>query len=79
MSGSALATRLGCSRSNVTTIERSEEHATISLKTLEIVAQALHCRLVYCLVPRESLDEMLEKRARIIAKKKLKSLIIPCH
>jgi predicted DNA-binding mobile mystery protein A len=71
MSGSALAARLGCARPNIITIERNEQRKTISLGTLETVAQALNCRLVYCLVPIEPLDEILEKQARTIARKKI--------
>ena len=67
-----MANRLGCSRSNITSIEHRETKGTISLETLEQVAQAMNCKLVYCLVPIEPLDKILEKQARHIAKKRIK-------
>jgi predicted DNA-binding mobile mystery protein A len=66
-----LANRLGCSHTNITAIEQREIKGTISLETLDRVAQALNCKLVYCLIPLESLDKTLEKQARKIAKKKI--------
>ena len=77
ISSYALAKKLGYSRANISTLEKGEKKGTISLNKLEEVAQALNCKLVYCLVPLEPLDKILEKQARRIAKKKkeLKSLI----
>lgn len=72
MTSFVLANRLGCSRSNIGTIEQSEIKGTISLETLQQAAQAMNCKLVYCLVPLEPLDKILEKQARIIAKKRIK-------
>lgn len=74
MSSYVLANRLKCSRANITTIEERETKGTISLETLEQVAQAMNCKLVYCLVPLEPLDKILEKQARIIAKKRIKNI-----
>ena len=71
MSSYVLANRLGCSRSNISTIEQREKKGTITLETLEQVAQAMNCKLVYCLMPVESLDKILEKQARILAKKRI--------
>jgi predicted DNA-binding mobile mystery protein A len=71
MSSYVLANRVGCSRANITSIEHREKNGTISLKTLEEVAQALNCKLVYCLVPIESLDKILEHQARSLAKEKI--------
>lgn len=72
MSSYVLADRLGCSRANITTMEQREKKGTVSLETLEQVAQALNCKLVYCLVPLEPLDKIIENQARIIAKKRIK-------
>lgn len=72
MSSYVLADRLGCTRANITSIERSEQKGTISLETLAEVAQALDCKLVYCLMPLESLDKILENQARALAKKRIK-------
>lgn len=72
MSSYVLADILGCTRANVTSIEQREKKGAISLETLEQVAQAMNCKLVYCLVPLESLDKILENQARTIAKKRIK-------
>ncbi|MBY0110348.1 MAG: mobile mystery protein A [Candidatus Babeliaceae bacterium] len=74
MSSYVLADRLGCARANVTLMEQRERQGTISLETLEQVARALDCKLVYCLVPIESLDRILEKQARLIAKKRVRAI-----
>jgi predicted DNA-binding mobile mystery protein A len=71
MSSYVLADRLGSNRSNVTMIEKREKKGTITLETLSDVAQALNCRLVYCLVPNEPLNIMLEKQAKLVAKKRI--------
>ena len=72
MSSEVLAQRLSCSRSNITTIEQREVKGTISLETLERVAQAMNARVFYCFVPLEPFDVLLEKQARSVAKKRIK-------
>ena len=72
LSSQKLAERLGCSQSNAAKIEKSEQEGTISLNTLKKAAQALNCKVVYCLIPEVPLDQVLENRARAIARKKVK-------
>lgn len=74
MSSSALAKRLNCSRSNISTIEQREIKNNISLNTLKQVAEAMDCKLIYFIVPNESFDAILEKQAQLIAKKRIKSV-----
>lgn len=74
LSGQKLAQRLGCSKVNVSKIEKGEQEGTISLNTLEKAAQALNCKLVYCLIPEEPLELALEHRARAIARNEIKHL-----
>ena len=74
MSSYVLAKRLKCDRTNITAMERREKNGTISLEKLEQVAKSLDCKLVYCLVPLESLDKILEKQARVIAKKRIRTI-----
>jgi predicted DNA-binding mobile mystery protein A len=71
MSSYVLANRMGCNRSNVTSLEQSEKKGTITLKALEHAAQAMNCKLVYCLVPLEPIDQQLERQARIVAQKQI--------
>ena len=68
-----LAQRLGVAQSRVVAIEQAEAKGTITLNSLEKAAQALDCRLVYALVPKHSLEETIEERASLIAKRRLKS------
>jgi len=71
MSSYSLAKRLGCSRENIVALERREKNGTVTLKTLDEVAQAMNCKLVYCLLPMKPLDQILEEQAMLIAKKRI--------
>ena len=64
MTTSELASRMGVRQQTISDIERSEQHDTIQLKTLERAAQAMNCRLVYALVPNTTLEEILMNQAR---------------
>jgi predicted DNA-binding mobile mystery protein A len=67
MSGPQLAKRLKISPQSVETIEKSESAGTARLETLRRAAEALDCTLVYALVPKTSLENMVRTRARQIA------------
>ncbi|TNC82066.1 MAG: mobile mystery protein A [Oleiphilus sp.] len=66
-----LGKRMGVSQPRIVDIEKSENMGSITLGTLERAANAMDCKLVYTLVPRRPLTELVEERARILAKKKL--------
>ena len=51
--------------------ERSEVEDRISLAQLRKLAAALDCELVYGLVPRKPLREMIEERADLLAKREI--------
>jgi predicted DNA-binding mobile mystery protein A len=68
-----LARRLGVSQPRVIAVENAEAKSTITLASLERAAHALDCRLVYALVPRTPLDEMIKERAIRLAKQRLES------
>jgi predicted DNA-binding mobile mystery protein A len=68
-----LGRKLGVSQPRIVKIEKSEANGSITLDSLERAAQALDCRVVYALVPRESLENIIEKRAHQKAKKRLES------
>ena len=63
MSSKELASRMGVRQQTISDIERSEQHDTIQLKTLERAAQAMNCRLIYALVPYSTLEETVEAQA----------------
>lgn len=69
MSSNMLANRLHLAQATVIKFEQSEAAGSISLKTLERVGEALGCKLVYALLPKESLQEMLREQARKTAEK----------
>ena len=67
MSSPQLAERLEVSKSQASQIERMEIEDRITLKQLRRVADALDCDLVYALVPRQSVENMIRDRARLKA------------
>lgn len=73
MTMAQLAQKIGVSQSRVFVIEKAEKEGSITLNSLERAAQALDCRVVYTLIPRKPLNDLVEERARIVAKKRLQS------
>ncbi len=73
MTTAQLGKRLGVVQSRVVVIEQAEANGTITLNSLEKAAQAMDCRLVYALVPRKPLGEIIKERAQSKAKKRLSS------
>ena len=64
MTAQDLAGRMDVSQPSVTRLERSERDNGVRLDTLMRAADALECDLVYALVPRRSLDDMVTEQAR---------------
>lgn len=75
MSTTDLAVRLGLTRQAIFAMERSEAEGTIQLDTLRRAATALDCRLVYALVPNDSLSETVDRRARDVARRELGTVL----
>jgi len=71
MSTTQLAERAGMSQSRIPRIEKGEVNGTLTMKTLQHMAEAMNCRLVYSLVPNEPLDDILRERAEDIADRRL--------
>lgn len=61
------AQRLGIASSTLHKAERSEAEERISLGQLRKLADGLDCDLVYALVPRQPLTDVVRKRAHAIA------------
>jgi predicted DNA-binding mobile mystery protein A len=72
MTGQQFASRLGIKPPSVVDLEKSEALGTIQLKTLSRAADALGCKLVYAIVPKTSLQDAVDARARKIAMRALK-------
>jgi predicted DNA-binding mobile mystery protein A len=62
-----LARRLKITKQGVAKLEASEADGTIGLDTLRRAAEALDCTVVYALVPRTSLETIVDERAREVA------------
>ncbi len=71
MSGTQLGRRVGVKAQSIADIEKSEASGTIQLNTLRRVAEALDCVVVYALLPKSSLEDMVQRKAREIARKEL--------
>lgn len=69
MSSPQLAKRLQISKSQASQMERMEIEDRITLKQLRRVADSLGCDLVYALVPRKPVNEIVHDRARFKAEK----------
>ncbi|WP_459177427.1 mobile mystery protein A [Ewingella americana] len=72
MSTRVLGERCGLSQSRISLIEKGEVDGTITLNTLEKVAEGLDCELVYFLVPKQ--DQTLEGLRERQAEKKARHL-----
>jgi predicted DNA-binding mobile mystery protein A len=73
MTTAQLAKRIGVSQPRVVAIEKAEKGSSITLDSLERAARAMDCQVVYALIPRKPLDDMVRERAHIVAEKRLQS------
>ena len=69
MSATQLGRRMGVKAQSVAGIEKSEAAGSIRLNTIRKAAEALDCVVVYALMPRSSLQDMVQRRARELAHK----------
>lgn len=72
MTADQLGQRMGVSRQRALELEESEARGAVTLESLGRAAQALECRLVYALVPRIPLDELVHERATKLARQQLR-------
>ena len=58
------ARKAGVNRSVVFRLEESEARQSITLRSMTRIAQALDCKVVYALIPRDggTLEEMADRR-----------------
>ena len=71
MSAAELAERLEVSQASVTKLEASERAGRARLDTLERAANALNCDLVYAVVPRHPLHDLVRSQAERILTREL--------
>lgn len=71
MSTSELGRRAGLSKGRISQIEQGERERSLTLGTLERIADALDCRVEYVLVPHRPLDDAVWEQARSKAAKEI--------
>lgn len=65
ITGAQLGRLTGRTRATISAAEKSERDGRVTLQNLEALADALNCKLVYALLPREgSVSDLLETQAR---------------
>ncbi len=64
MSATDLGRRMGISSQAVADLEKNELRSAVQLDTLERAAEAMGCEVVYAIVPRGSLENIVNERAR---------------
>ncbi len=72
MSGPAMASRMGVTKQWLNRLEQGERSGSATIASLTRAAEALECRFVYAFIPYNSLEEMVEVRAREIANREVK-------
>lgn len=71
MTAADLGRRMGVSQAAVAQFERAEKDSSITIRSLRSAAEALDCALVYALVPRRPLEELMRDRASSLADQQL--------
>ncbi|GMQ81041.1 MAG: mobile mystery protein A [Rhodothermia bacterium] len=67
MSLRQLAERTGKSKTTVASAEAFESKGTVQLDSLRVLANGLDCDLIYALVPRDTLRDVIDRQAERIA------------
>lgn len=74
MSVAQLANRLSMTDSGVRKLESSEYQRTITLQTLDKVAEAMDCQVYYVLIPNDTLENSRRKQAYQVAAAQLQKV-----
>ena len=69
MTGAQLARRRGITRAQVSKLERTELDGSVTLKTMQKMAEAMDCRFVYAIVPEKDVEAIIDAQALIKAQK----------
>lgn len=63
MSGTQLAKKLGVTKARVSKAEQDEPHGSVTLKTMQTMAEAMDCKFVYAIVPKQNVEKVIKERA----------------
>jgi predicted DNA-binding mobile mystery protein A len=64
MTGAELAKRLRVTRMRISQAEASERTGAITLKSMQVMAEAMGCRFVYAIVPPGHIEDVIVAQAR---------------
>jgi len=67
-----LSKRLSMTPSAIMKFENNEVRGTINLNSMEKIAEALNCKFVYALVPKDSLENIIDLQVEKFAEKMIK-------
>lgn len=73
MSGPQLAKRLGVTKARISKAEQDEPSGSVTLKTMQAMAEAMGCKFVYAVVPKQNVEDIIKLRAIEKAKAQVKS------
>lgn len=73
MSGAQLAKRLGVTKGRISQAESGELSGSVTLRTMQSMAEAMDCRFVYAVVPRKDVEAVIKDRAIQKAKAQVKA------
>lgn len=71
MTAGQLGKRLKVSQQRISELEKNETEGTAALKSIQAAAEALNCDFVYFLIPRGSIQQIIEKQAEKVASERL--------
>ncbi|MCB0350849.1 MAG: mobile mystery protein A [Bdellovibrionales bacterium] len=71
MSLEDLGKRLGTIKQRIQAIEKSELDGKVTVESLQKTAEAMGCDFIYFIVPKESLEKVIETQAEIAARSML--------
>jgi predicted DNA-binding mobile mystery protein A len=71
MTGEQLAKRMSVNQQRVARIEQDEKLGKVTLNTMRSAAEAMDCVFVYCVVPRNSLEQTVRNQAKLVANKRM--------
>lgn len=74
MSTYRLAERMELSQGRVTQIEAAERRGAVTLNTLKQAADAMDCQLIYAIVPKTSLQDILKNQAIRVAQEEIEAV-----
>ena len=73
MSGTQLAKKLGVTKARISKAEQDEPHGSVTLKTMQSMAEAMDCRFVYAIVPKQPVEDVIKERAIKKAREQVKA------